>query len=105
MGGLAPIPLDDFTLDAIEHALGAALDENNEVTGADYMLSALLDFLAGASGDDPNEEVLIPGVIPGLDPPRAVLDTRPTYHVNDLIAALVAEIRRLRSTQPEGERP
>lgn len=104
---LPPVPVDDLTLDAIEHALGAALtfeDENGEpldaprVVGADYSLSALLDFLGGTMGDDPNQEVIEPGIMPD-DPPRWVYDTRPSYSEKDLIRALIAEVRRLRETR------
>lgn len=95
MSELGPIPLDDLTLAAIEHAIGARIGDDG-IEGADFQLPTLLDWLAGSVGDDPNAEVLIGGVIPGIDEPRAVLDTRPTYHVYDLVSALVAEVRRLR---------
>lgn len=102
--------MDDLTLDAIDHALGGALTyegENGEqldaprLVGADYQLTTLLEFLAGTLGEDPNREIIEPGIMPD-DPPRWVYDTRPTYSERDLIAALVAEVRRLRSTPAPG---
>lgn len=72
------IPLDDFALDAIDHALNGALGDGNVTEGADYDLPDLLAFWYGADDDD----------VPG------------TYHRDHLIAALVAEVRRLRDTSP-----
>lgn len=105
---LPPLPLDDVTLDAIEHALDAYLTyegENGEeldeprLAGAEYQLTGLLDFLAGAVGKDPNGYLLEPGDvrIPGLAGAEVWMDTRPTYSERDLIRALVAEVKRLRS--------
>jgi hypothetical protein len=111
MSTLPPFPLDDSTLLAIEHALGASLtyerpdhalsDSNDEgpwLTGADYSLGTLLDFLAGATGRDPNEVLIRTGdpERPGWDGAEIVEDTRPHYSEHDLIAALIAEVRRLR---------
>lgn len=108
---LPPFPVDDATLLAVEHAMGGALtyerpdsklsdsaDEGPWLVGADYSLSELLDFLAGAVGRDPNEILIREG-----DPERGgwegaeiVEDTRPCYHERDVIAALIGEVRRLR---------
>jgi hypothetical protein len=116
MNEAAPFPVDDATLGAVEHALGGALTfdgENGEtltqprLTGADYSLSSLLDFLAGCTGRDPNEELIqagrdesdLPEWERGRDWSAAeiVYDTRPHYTERDVIAALIAEVRRLRA--------
>ena len=114
---LPPCPVDDVTLTAVEHALGASLSydqadattdgEGPWVVGADYTLPTLLDFLAGCSGRDPNEELIQAGRdesdLPEWERGRIwssaeiVHDTRPHYSERDLIAALVAEVRRLRA--------
>lgn len=121
---LPPIPLDDMTLDAIDHALGGVLtydrpdgapeDGGPWRIGADYSLATLLDFLAGATGRDPNEELIqagrdesdLPEWERGRDWSGAeiVYDTRTHYSDHDLIAALVAEVRRLRSPATTAER-
>src|SRR5690242_2151591 len=109
---LPPFPVDDATLLAVEHALGAALtydrpdhalsdsaDNGPWIVGAEYSLSQLLDFLANSTGRDPNEEL-----IREADPERPdtwegaaiVYDTREHYSEHDLIRALIAEVRRLR---------
>jgi hypothetical protein len=116
VGDLSEFPTDDATLLAIEHALGGMLtydrpddakdDGGPWLIGADYSLATLLDFLAGAAGRDPNEliqaardESDLPEWERGRDWSAAeiVYDTRPHYSERDLIAALVAEIRRLRA--------
>lgn len=98
---LPAFPVDDVTLAAIEHALGGAYtvdtDEDGHHThrlvGADYSLHDLLDFL---SGYDPSQ--VIPATdadgyeMPGVTEYPGVL-----YHVNDIIKALIAEVRRLRT--------
>lgn len=67
-------PVDDATLLALEHALGASqsIDEQgtSSVLEADYNIPQLLAFLAG-----PNEE---------------------EYSRDDVILALIEEIKRLR---------
>jgi hypothetical protein len=116
---LPPIPLDDLTLDAIEHALGACLTYDGEdgetldeprLIGAEYQLATLLDFLSGAVGEDPNGYQLEPGDVrlPGIEGAEVWMDTRPHYSEKDLIAALVAEVRALRaaaSSHPTGNQP
>lgn len=118
MSDLPPFPTDDATLLAIEHAMGGALtfdrpddaaadDEGPWLVGADFSLPTLLDFLAGCTGRDPNEELIQPARdesdLPEWERGRGgwgnaeiVYDTRPHYSDHDLIRALVAEIRRLR---------
>lgn len=113
MDTLPDFPVDDLTLDAIEHSLGYCLtidDEGNPVSdgSADYSLDTLLDFLAGTIGRDPNEILISPGRdesdLPEWERGRdwssaeIVEDTRIHYSKHDLIRALVAEIRRLRGS-------
>lgn len=110
---LPPFPVDDVTLDAVEHSLAAYLTfegENGEelaeprVAGADFQLDNLLDFYAGAVGDDPNGYQIEPGGfhVPGISGMEIWMDTRPTYTHKDVIHALIAEVRRLRGS---GDRP
>jgi len=94
--GLPPFPVDDVTLAAVEHALGGSLTyEGDELVrvGADYSLWDLLDFMAGATGEDPDQEVLHRD---WDGTPDLVVDHRQHYTPNDIIAALIAEVRRLR---------
>lgn len=97
MNDLAPIPLDDAALNAIDDALTALWGWSDEEGGpvlvrGEYTLSQLLDFWAGF---DPNDSVLISEV---GDPLPVYVCNQPTYHEHDLIKALVAEVRRLRVT-------
>lgn len=106
-------PTDDATLAAVEHALGAVteIDAAGErsIVGADFTLGRLLDFLSGTLGDDPDATIIDPGRVEtpddlppflrGITSAQIVLDSRPRYSEHDLIGALVAEIRRLRSTE------
>lgn len=117
---LGPFPLDDVTLDAIEHSLGYCLTfdgENGEQLdqprgiGADYSLSTLLDFLSGALGRDPNEVLISPGRdesdLPEWERGRnwanaeIVEDTRVHYTERDLIRALIGEVRSLRESRAD----
>jgi hypothetical protein len=88
---MTPIPLDDLTLDAIEHALGASLTyengdyDNPIVVGADFTLPKLLDFLAGQDATDGHEE-------DGM-----WICHQPSFSQKDLIRALVNEVRELRA--------
>lgn len=91
-----PFPVDDFTLDQIEHALGGAYsvteDGTHTLVGADFSLTQLLDFL---SGFDPAR------LEPTDDPDTFVYDGA-VYHEDDVIRALIAEVRRLRIPSSEG---
>lgn len=114
---LPPFPVDDATLLAVETALNATLtydrpdpydgdDEGPWLINAPYSLSTLLDFLAGATGRDPNEELIQPARdesdLPewersrGWENAEVVYDTRPHYSERDVIRALIGEVRRLR---------
>lgn len=103
---LPPFPVDDMTLDAVEHSLGAVLtydrpegnvdfsDEGPWVIGADYQLHKLLDFYSGTMDDEgvvllPKEE--------WIDNAPTTLDERQHYTERDVIRALINEVRRLRN--------
>lgn len=84
---MRPFPVDDFTLDQVEHALWAARDVDGTLVGADFTLWQLLEFLSGynpillAPEDDREDVVSYPN---------------PLYGPNDVIQALINEVRRLR---------
>lgn len=93
------IPLDDASLDLIEHALGGALEHDEDagedrLVGADFSLHRLLDFWAN---HEPTTEP-VGQAMWGGELVDVYDDTdSPAFHPNDLIAALIAEVRRLRS--------
>lgn len=77
-------PVDDITLAHLEHALDTSLDENFEPVGGEFTLLRLLEFLSGydETMNVNNEDVWeIPITM---------------YSKDDVIRALIAEIRRLR---------
>lgn len=88
---LPPIPLDDTSLSMIESAL----------TGTDRTsVSDLLDLWSQMAGSDPHATAPFPDDMPDVDfgPDAEIVFMRdPMYSQIDLIAALVAEIRRLRA--------
>lgn len=94
---MSAFPIDDVTLDAIEHALGGAytVDEDGEpvLHGADMSLPQLLDFL---SGYDPAK---LQPVLNEYDTPMpdVSLYPEPLFSRDDVIRALIAEVRRLRA--------
>lgn len=94
-GSLPPIPVDDNALDLIEQALDAYIDEDGNLAGSDFGLHRLLDFWAGYDEakvvviEEPSEGR------PGLSEYVGSL-----YHPNDVIRALVNEVRRLRALLP-----
>jgi hypothetical protein len=107
---LPPFPVDDATLLAVEHALGASLtfdrpdhalnnpdDEGPWVFGADYTLSELLDFIGGTHdpGVSADENPALTRLEDVGDVPCYV-DSRVHYSEHCLIRALIAEVRRLR---------
>jgi hypothetical protein len=101
---LPPFPVDDATLLAVQHALNActSFDENGtrETVGAEYTLPELLDFLSNTSGPDPDGRLIDAGDarVFGFEGAEVWLDTRTRYSDYDVIASLVAEILRLRSS-------
>lgn len=91
---LPSFPVDDVALDALEHALGASMtyddDGEPQIVGAEFDLHRVLDFY---SGYDP--EKVVPLDL-DRDPPVYEYVGGCLYHPNDVIAALIAEVRRLR---------
>lgn len=88
---LPPFPLDDSMLGQIEHCLDHGRADNDEPT-----LSRLLDFL---SGYDPSKSVRVGEGDPmglGVESAAIYEYPGPLYHRDDLIRALIAEVRRLR---------
>lgn len=103
---LPSFPVDDMTLDMVEASLDYCLtyeDENGEPldeprgVGAEFSLWKLLGFLSATTTDplgvveDMGETETMFGRLP------TTYDPRPSYHPNDVIRALIAEVRRLRS--------
>ena len=101
---LPPFPVDDFALAAVEHGLDACLNEDNENIGSEFSLHEVLDFY---SGYDPSQEVVLEAE---ADTPFGRLTISeyvggPIYHHNDVIRALIAEVRRLRPSTEGTEKP
>jgi hypothetical protein len=97
--GLRPFPVDDLTLDALEHAMGGAFtvdeDGTHHLVGADFSVNQLLDWLAGIDRD--NDAIL--ELLSDPEDPRLPVyyDPRPQFHYTDIIRSLIAEVRRLRT--------
>ena len=91
---LPSFPVDDVTLAAIEHALQGSytLDEhgNHVLVGAEFTLDRVLDLAAGIdrSQDADHLHPVSEGV---------VVDDRVHFTPNDVIKALIIEVRRLRA--------
>lgn len=96
---LPDFPTDDDMLDRLDHALGTCWTYNDDGErvhhGGDYTLTELLDFLSGY-----DEALAVPlesapgpfgGDVEWTEYPF------PVYSERDVMRALVAEIRRLRS--------
>lgn len=112
---LPPFPVDDDVLDAVEHSLQGVLTYDEEhrppgadddgpwLIGAEYQLATLLDFY---SGHDPTHDVLEDGdeelAALGLGGPLVYVNEDPHYTEHDVIAALIAEVRRLRAGSEPG---
>jgi hypothetical protein len=101
---LPPFPVDDFTLDQLEHALNTSIEVTDEgkhrCVGGDFTMAQFLSFM---SGYDPERQTLIgyTDTIPGTDihhdnavPIYESWDQH--YHEHSVIRALIAEVRRLR---------
>lgn len=94
---LPDFPIDESALSNIEHALGGAyeVDEegNHTLVGADFTLHQLLDFYSGYDErlEEPVDEWQEYREVPIMTYPE------PVYHVNDVVRALIKEIRRLRN--------
>lgn len=93
---LPPFPVDDSTLDLLDRAL--TIDPTAGETRTS--LGDLLVMLSELGGSDTSKTtVLEPGdpFDPGLGGAEIVLCEDPCYHEQDVIAALIAEVRTLRS--------
>lgn len=90
---MADFPVDNTALDRIEHAMKAALicgeDGNPEVVNADYTINDLLHFYSGydQAREVPTERI-------GVFEYTGFL-----FHEKDIIASLIAEVRRLRARE------
>lgn len=100
---LPPVPLDEVALAQLEHALGASLTydaedgstlEEPRVVHAEFTLSTLLEFWSGTR-DDPDGVVRQVGEFSGAVP--VYYDPRPQYSPQDVMLALIHEVRRLRA--------
>lgn len=95
---VASFPVDDFTLDQLEHAMGTLIsgwddDGNQTYTGGDFTLSAFLNFMSGYDSAKlkPIDEYQEFRDIPIYDYPD------PIFSKECVIRALIAEVRRLRN--------
>ena len=94
---LGPFPIDDITLNALEHAMGGALtvvDGEPELVGAEYSVNDLLDFL---SGYDPS--LLIPDEDNDVYSIPVFVYDGPIYHITDVVRSLINEVRSLRNIE------
>lgn len=89
-------PVDDITLDLLDHALNGTIDDNGNITGADMNISQLLAFMSPAQDD---HEIQRRTDIADATCSNIIdlTDLGWTYHRDDVIRALIAEIRRLRA--------
>lgn len=85
---LPPFPVDDATLDLLEHALDPRAHGDPEAESSSVW--PLLTMMSELGGSDTTavEEEVSEGVVVMRDP---------HYHDHDVIRALVAEVRRLRA--------
>lgn len=94
---LPPFPVDDATLLAVEHALDTTLSYNEAGelvnVGSDYSMSQLLDLLSGV---DPEKWKPAVNEYDTEIPDMVEYTGGPIYHTNDIIRALIDEVRRLR---------
>lgn len=88
---LPPFPVDDGTLDLLWSALG------HEPNAQRTSVSEFLELMSQLGGSD---TTAVESVEDGIH-----LMRDPQYHVNDALAALVVEIRRLRSADTNQEKP
>lgn len=95
---LPTFPVDEITLNAIKHTFGGSFtvddDGKYHLEGADYTLNQLLDHYSGY--DQSKSEFT--GASPGVFGEDVDWYTYPdaVYTVNDVIAALITEVERLR---------
>lgn len=99
MTDLPPFPLDDFTLDQLEHAVNTSTevgeDGERRCVGGDFTMSEFLDFM---SGHDPGRSTLVGyGDLAGTGNDIPIYESWDQhYSEHDVIRALVAEVRKLR---------
>lgn len=93
-------PVDEATFLALEHAMGGSYeyDEDDDrfyIVGADYGFPDLMEFLSGVTEHDYVEEYSEEvGEF-------YVVCRKPMFHHEDVILALIKEVRRLRGFLPE----
>lgn len=99
---LPPLSLDDAMLDNVEAALktcygGKDEDGNQTLVGGDFTLHQLLDFYSGYD----KSKLIFTGLGDpmglGLQDAPIYEYPDPMYHPNDLIRALITEVRKLRA--------
>lgn len=100
---LPPFPVDDVTLNMLEHSMRGAYtvdhDGTHHLVGAEYSTPQLLDFL---SGYDPEKVVPLKDE-DGYDIPNFVEYVGgPVYSRDCVIKALIKEVRRLRAEANDG---
>jgi hypothetical protein len=84
---LPPFPVDDATLDLLEHALDPRSHGDPEAASSGvWPLLRMMSELAGSDTEAVEEE---------HDGVRVMRD--PHYHDHDVLRALIAEVRRLRA--------
>lgn len=90
------VPTDDAALDLIEESLRAALDDDGEIVGSEHTLHQLLEFWSGV---DKGKRVLLHEFDNGT---QVYEDPTPTLRHEDVIQALIVEVRNLRQTALDG---
>jgi hypothetical protein len=100
---LPPFPVDDFTLDQLEHALNTCVevldDGSRKPVGGEFTLSTFLDFM---SGYDKERSTFVgyAGDPVGFGEQVPIYESWDQHYSHEtVIQALVAEIRRLRADQ------
>jgi hypothetical protein len=99
-GRLAEFPVDDVTLNLVEHAIDAVAevdeDGTHRLVNADMNLPQLLNFLSGY------DESKLRQAMNEYDQPVPDIFEYPDaiYHPFDVIRSLIAEVRRLRDGGP-----
>lgn len=98
---LPPFPVDDFTLDQLEHALNTSIEVTDDgewkPVGGEFTLSKFLDFM---SGHDPERATFVgyAGDPAGFGEQVPIYESwDQSYSEHCVIGALVAEVRRLRA--------
>jgi hypothetical protein len=94
-----PFPVDDITLDLIEHSMQGAYrvdpDGTHHLVGSDMTLSGLLQFFSGYNPEFVEQYV----DEDGFEVPDLTVYPYPVYSHESVIQALIDEIRRLRQSE------